>query len=359
MPNSKKTEQVFDVFISYRRATGSNDARLLEQALRARGFRVFFDYNSLRSGKFDEHIFSAIEQAPVFILIVSAGCFEGCSKEDDWVRMEIEHALKCENKTVIPVAPSDQAWSFPADLPPTLKELITYQVSELNKRALFDQSVDMMIEDQFPEALKRKIVHGNVRPHRAAGALSKEQVDSVDRKYAHFLWSKKGWSEFSSMIFESSNDFLIGYKVSDSQKVPVRLVWLKHSDIYDLLDLDDDQFQTQAEKIFSDVPIAPGQSVEDAWNSLSDSFMPALLFAYDVRGLIFESQKQTILIPLKEANRYAYRNRADVCVREYRDRECVCIELDETRLSQLIGKTRVECSELVLGWVSGKETAQS
>ena len=153
---SQTRNKNFDVFISYRRTTGSNDARLLEQALRARGFNVFFDYNSLRSGKFDESIFTAIEQSPVFILILSEKCFEGCSSETDWVRMEIEHALKIKGKTIIPVAPSDQFWSFPADLPQTLKELSSYQVSELNKRALFDQSITMIIDDRFPTALQRK-----------------------------------------------------------------------------------------------------------------------------------------------------------------------------------------------------------
>ena len=47
--SGKKT---FDVFISYRRETGADDARLLQQALKARGYNVFFDYDSLRDGKF-------------------------------------------------------------------------------------------------------------------------------------------------------------------------------------------------------------------------------------------------------------------------------------------------------------------
>ena len=59
----------YDVFISYRRKTGADDARLLQQALRARGYEVFFDYESLRDGKFDERIFAAIDEAPVFILM--------------------------------------------------------------------------------------------------------------------------------------------------------------------------------------------------------------------------------------------------------------------------------------------------
>lgn len=54
----------YDVFISYRRSTGADDTRLLQQALKARGYNVFFDYDSLRDGKFDEMILAAIEDAP-------------------------------------------------------------------------------------------------------------------------------------------------------------------------------------------------------------------------------------------------------------------------------------------------------
>lgn len=35
----------YDVFISYRRSTGADDARLLQQALKARGSSAFFNYD--------------------------------------------------------------------------------------------------------------------------------------------------------------------------------------------------------------------------------------------------------------------------------------------------------------------------
>ena len=348
----------YDVFISYRRATGANDARLLEQALEARGFRVFFDYNSLRNGRFDEHIYTAIEQAEVFILIMSEGCLDRCSSEDDWVRMEIEYALKLGNKAIIPVAPSDQSWSFPSFLPQSLKELLLYQVSELNKAALFDASINEIIEDRFPEALKRKKAQDKNK-YIPVGIPLQEHIESVRDKYAHFLYAEKGWSEFALMEFSATNDIMLGYKVSNSHEIPIRISWLTCSDIHDLINLDDDEFSNQAEEIYCKVPISPGQSVMDAWNSLATAFMPVLLFAYDVRGLIYESEKRTILIPMPDANPLAYKNRPDVCIRKYKNQDCVYVAFDESRLSQLISKTRVECSELVLNWINGIEFANS
>ena len=146
-------EGQYDIFISYRRKTGANDARLLEQALKARKFRVFFDFNSIRDGHFDERIFTAIEEASVFILVMTSETLDACVREDDWVRIELEHALKL-GKKIVPVKPSDQDCSFPDNLPESLKRLRFEQISEINKGALFETSIDQIIQDRFPVAIR-------------------------------------------------------------------------------------------------------------------------------------------------------------------------------------------------------------
>lgn len=164
----------YDVFISYRRKTSADDARLLQQALKARGYNVFFDYESLRDGVFDKRIFAAIEQAPVFILMLSEGSLNNCTNEEDWVRMEIEHALVL-NRKIIPVAVfghrkdqsifkqaltkifrKNQSGWFPPSLPKSIRPIMMLQVSELNKTALFEESVDTIIRNRFPDELQEK-----------------------------------------------------------------------------------------------------------------------------------------------------------------------------------------------------------
>ena len=145
----------YDVFISYRRETGADDARLLQQALKARGFDVFFDYDSLRDGKFNQKIFEAIDEAPVFVLLLTARSLDRCAQEGDWVRMEIEHAL-AKGRHIVPVAPSSQVWSFPVSLPESLRDIPFEQVSELNKTSLFEASIDDIVDNRFPEGLKGK-----------------------------------------------------------------------------------------------------------------------------------------------------------------------------------------------------------
>ena len=145
--------QKYNIFISYRHKTGVDDARLLQQSLKARGYNVFFDYDSVRDGKFDERIYAAIEEAPIFILLLSEGSLDTCYNEDDWVRIEIEHAMKHECK-IIPVAVNPAHWVFPNNLPNSISGIVRVQISELNKAALFEESIDRIVNDRFPEPLK-------------------------------------------------------------------------------------------------------------------------------------------------------------------------------------------------------------
>jgi hypothetical protein len=144
----------YDIFISYRRSTGANDARLLQQALKARGYEVFFDYDSLRDGQFDKRIFAAIDEAPVFVLMMTEGVLDQCAAEGDWVRTEIERAFE-RDRQIVPVRPSDQTCSFPTNLPRALDRLRCVQRSTMNKEDLFEQSIDKIVEDRFPAKLKR------------------------------------------------------------------------------------------------------------------------------------------------------------------------------------------------------------
>lgn len=138
----------YDVFISYRRDGGRDAARLLYKELVGRGMKCFFDFNSLRSGKFDEKIFDAIRGCRHFVLMVTDGAFERCVNDEDWVKTEIEFALS-NKKDIIPVAPSDHQQCFPSELPESMSELRRCEISELNMGKLFERSVDQIIEDRF------------------------------------------------------------------------------------------------------------------------------------------------------------------------------------------------------------------
>lgn len=61
----------YDIFISYRREGGAQYARILQLMLQQRGYKVFLDYDELTDGAFSEHIKTAINEAPIFMLVLS------------------------------------------------------------------------------------------------------------------------------------------------------------------------------------------------------------------------------------------------------------------------------------------------
>ena len=140
----------YDIFINYRREPGRDFARTLQQAFKSRGYSVFFDYDSLQDGKFNEEIFSAIENCAVFVVSYSQGSLDRCKNDNDWVRIEIEHALK-HGKKIVPIAPSEvfANLTFPEDLPSSLSALRNIETTEIHTGKYFDDSIERCIRERF------------------------------------------------------------------------------------------------------------------------------------------------------------------------------------------------------------------
>lgn len=108
------------VFISYRRDGGDVTAKLICESLKNHGYSVFYDFDSLSGGYFDDRIIEAIEGCKDFILVLPKNSLDRCVNEDDWVRLEIECAMK-NRKNLIPVMLPD--FTFPGNLPQSIKDL--------------------------------------------------------------------------------------------------------------------------------------------------------------------------------------------------------------------------------------------
>ena len=94
-------KQSYDIFISYRRSS-YDTANLIATRLKAAGYSVFFDMETLRSGKFNEQLFEFIDNCKDFILILPPNALDRCVNEDDWVRLETMRAMGAK-KNIIPV----------------------------------------------------------------------------------------------------------------------------------------------------------------------------------------------------------------------------------------------------------------
>ena len=157
----------YDVFLSYRHGTGLAFARNIMFALEKRGYDVFFDYESIDDGRFDEIICSAIAGCRVFVSVYSEGSLDQCWDEGDWVRRELECALS-HGKKIVPVIQSDMLgeWAFPKNLPESLLGIPELQISRIDTGDLFNESIDKMVSRRFP----RK---GPVAPDRASRPVAR------------------------------------------------------------------------------------------------------------------------------------------------------------------------------------------
>ena len=113
----------YDIFISYRRSSYES-ANLIATRLRASGYRVFFDLETMRSGPFNTQLFDVIEKCKDFVLVLPPNALDRCVDEDDWVRKEVVHALK-NGKNIIPILLNGFKW--PEPMPSGMENLSMFQ----------------------------------------------------------------------------------------------------------------------------------------------------------------------------------------------------------------------------------------
>lgn len=130
----------YDIFISYRR-TSYETANLVATRLKAAGYRVFFDLESMRSGKFNEQLYDVIDNCTDFIVVLPPNALDRCINEDDWVRLEVMHAMNAK-KNIVPVMLNGFAWPNP--MPQGMEELCNYQALTASSIEYFDMAMDKL-----------------------------------------------------------------------------------------------------------------------------------------------------------------------------------------------------------------------
>jgi tetratricopeptide (TPR) repeat protein len=88
------------VFISYRRSTGSAWALAIAQNLTHHGYDVFFDYQGIASGDFEQVILENIKARAHFLVVLTPSALERVDRPGDWLRREIEAALEYRRNIV-------------------------------------------------------------------------------------------------------------------------------------------------------------------------------------------------------------------------------------------------------------------
>ena len=130
----------YDIFISYRRSSYES-ANLIATRLRAAGYSVFFDLETMRSGPFNAQLYEVIENCKDFLLVLPPNALDRCESEGDWLRLEITHAMK-HNKNIIPIMLNGFAW--PEKMPLGLENLSYYQALTASSVEYFDLSLEKL-----------------------------------------------------------------------------------------------------------------------------------------------------------------------------------------------------------------------
>lgn len=131
----------YQVFISYRRGSGLYMAKNIATFLTQKGYRVFFDYTSMRNGEFNTQIYDAIAEAKDFILVLSESALDRCNDNNDWVRNEVLYAKK--HKKNIILATDQNKFQYPQVLSEELDFLRRIDWTPIDAK-LFDGSMKLL-----------------------------------------------------------------------------------------------------------------------------------------------------------------------------------------------------------------------
>lgn len=148
----------YDIFISYRhgRLSDSEAGRLNERLKNL--YNVCFDLEDIPDGDLPDCLYEGIEECTDFIVIVEKGTFDrtidSSNEKEDWVGLEIEHALKCK-KNVIPILLPDA--EFPPNLPPNIYPIINKRGPEYSGGSYYSNFIDRLVND-FCKSNQRYII---------------------------------------------------------------------------------------------------------------------------------------------------------------------------------------------------------
>lgn len=171
-----------DVFISYRRDGGYTLARLLYECLAKANISAFLDLEELRAGPFNDKLYQAIADSENFLLVLPQNALDRCIYEDDWLRLEIEHAIMLK-KNIIPIMAD--GFVFPQELPPKMAVLPYFNGVPVS-REYFDASVTKIISMLHNVTVKDADLslysrHADVRYYYDEDELEKHRLRTEDK----------------------------------------------------------------------------------------------------------------------------------------------------------------------------------
>lgn len=132
------------VFLSYRRPNVPW-ALAISQNLTHHGYDVFFDFNGIASGDFEQVILENIKSRAHFLVLLTPSALERCCEPEDWLRREIETALEAR-RNIVPVMLEGFDFAMPGiarQLTGTLAPLKSYHALRIPSE-YFEEAMERM-----------------------------------------------------------------------------------------------------------------------------------------------------------------------------------------------------------------------
>lgn len=144
MQNGAPIRDHYDVFISYRHATGFYMAEVIYTRLVYTGYSVFMD-KTMDSGRFEEKIHDAIQKSKNFVLVLFPGDLDRFDDPSDWLRKETEWALSVSDLNIIPVMCDGFEWPTEASSE-SLQKLKRNNGIPMHRDYSLDQDLDKLCD---------------------------------------------------------------------------------------------------------------------------------------------------------------------------------------------------------------------
>lgn len=171
----------YDIFVSYRRDGGVAEADRIASRLRNRGYRVFFDGDSIGSEDFVTKIAVSIRASTDVLVLLTPGALDRCitDPEHDYVGREIAYAMEL-GKNIVPVMA--EGFKYPEGLPRALEPF---------KKINAGDTVNFSKPQAIEQMLEFKISKGYFKsapPKKAAAETPEKVVVVKPREQNRFGW---------------------------------------------------------------------------------------------------------------------------------------------------------------------------
>lgn len=197
------------VFISYRRKD-LPWALAVYQNLFMNGFDIFFDYNSIKSGDFEQIILQNIRGRAHFVVLLSPTSLERCNEPGDWLRREIETALLYK-RNIVPLFFEGFSFTNPA-----ITKFLTGQLANISRyngfpvyAEYFDAAMTRL-RSEFLNVALDAVLHPISSSVLQAVKVQKAEANKAEKVDKKELLTREHY-EFKSIALGENSSWVVFY----------------------------------------------------------------------------------------------------------------------------------------------------